>query len=75
MEVDKLIRLPSAKKSKKEKFLITKYERLGGELSAYDELCDDEARIDYLACNCLGLWAFSVEAYISGKTFCMLIFI
>jgi len=73
-EVDKLIRLPSAKKSSKEKFLITKYKSLEVQLSKYDTLCC-AAQIDYLACNCLGLWAFSVEAFNSGKTFCMFIFI
>jgi hypothetical protein len=44
-EVKELIRLPIAEKSSKEKFLITKYKRLEKELSAYDELCDDAARI------------------------------
>lgn len=65
-DVEKLILLPSTEKSKFEKFLITKYKKLEAQLSAYDKLTDPAAKIFYLECNCLGLWAFSVEAYTSG---------
>lgn len=65
-DVERLMKLPNGRKSQIDKFLIRKFMTLQKSLSEYDGKASLTEKRSFLETDRLGLWAFSVSAFVEG---------